>query len=314
MLSQQAMEKMDNYLQIGKYRGVGIFIDNDRTSGYEFSNFFRKFVNFIITRILNALPPSFQTYVKKSHKSAEEVIEPAATLRALEVLYNHGRTNRSNGFIQKVAHAVWFGVLNNSIAVRNRLKLTKKEIAKSLNDLENNEDNKTVNILSIASGSARAIIETLSSMNGYKKKISAKFLDKNPKALEYSKELANGLTDKYELKWIMDTAGNFYKHYHNSANPDIIEMVGLLDYFDETKSITLLSFIYEYLNKNGFLITANIIHNREQKFISKVVGWPMVYRSPENLIDSALAAGFSPQNIKIICEPLKIHAVLIAKK
>ena len=305
---------MDNYLQISKYREVGIFVDNDRASGYEFNNFLRKFVNFFITHILNMLPASSRTYIKKTHKSAEEVIEHATTHRALEVLYNHGRTNKSNGLTQKIAHIIWFGVLNNSIAVRNRLKLTKKELIKALFDLEDNGDSKTVNILSIASGSARAIIEVLNSINGYKKEISAKFLDKNPKAIEYSKELADDLTKKYELKWINDTAGNFYKHYHNGGNPDIIEMVGLLDYFDETKSITMLSFIYEYLNEGGFLITANIIHNREQKFISKVVGWPMVYRSPENLIDSALAAGFIPQNIKIVCEPLKIHAVLIAKK
>ncbi|MBI2052234.1 MAG: class I SAM-dependent methyltransferase family protein [Candidatus Sungbacteria bacterium] len=313
MLSQPALEKKDNYLQIGEHRGVRIFIDNDRNNGYEFSNFFRKTLNFIITTILNLLPQGFQVYIKKSHKSAEEVIEHATTHRALEVLYNHGRNNRSNGFIQKIAHAFWFGILSNSIAVRNRLKLTKKEIQRSLDSLEK-EGGNVINILSIASGSARAIIEVLNSIDTYKKEITAKFLDKNPKAIEYSKELANSLTKKYELTWINDTAGNFYKHYPSGENPDMIEMVGLLDYFGETKSITLLSFIYEYLNKNGFLITANIIHNREQKFISKVVGWPMIYRQPENLIDMALAAGFIPQNIKIVCEPLKIHAVLIAKK
>lgn len=300
--------------QIGEYRGAGIFIDNDRANGYEFSSPIRRFVNFFITHILNALPAGFQTYIKKSHKSAEEVIEHATTHRALEVLYNHGRNNKSKGFIQKISHTIWFGILNNSIAIRNRLKLTKKEIAAAIYDLDQNGIYPSINILSIASGSARAIIEVLRKFNSPQKPITAKFLDKNPAAIKYSQELAGDLTQKYNLSWITDTAGNFYKHYRDGKNPDIIEMVGLLDYFDETKSITMLAFIYEYLNEGGFLITANIIHNREQRFISKVVGWPMVYRSPENLIDSALAAGFKPQNIKVVCEPLKIHAVLVAKK
>lgn len=305
---------MDNYLKIGEYRGAGIFIDNDRANGYEFSNFFRKFVNFFITHILNVLPTSFQIYIKKSHKSAEEVIEHVTTHRALEVLYGHGRTNSSNGLLQKVAHTVWFSILNNSIAIRNRLKLTKKEIKTAIYDSDQAGIYPSINILSIASGSARAIIEVLRSFNSPQKPISAKFLDKNYAAIEYSKELAGDLVQKYNLSWITDTAGNFYKHYRAGENPDIIEMVGLLDYFDETKSITLLSFINEYLRDGGIFITANIIHNREQKFISRVVGWPMIYRTPEDLIDMALAAGFEPKNMKVVCEPLKIHAVLVAKK
>ncbi len=300
-------------MKVEKYRGVGIFVDNDRECGYEFSTVLRRACNFTLTAILNSLPLGFQTYIKKSHKSAEEVIEHATTHRALEVLYQHGRTHSSRTLFQKLAHRVWFGILNNSIAIRNRLKLTKKEIKSALDLLEQGEGN-AINILSIASGSARAIIEVLQSLGGRKKTISAKFLDKNPEAIDYSRQLAGDLAQRYKLEWITDTAGNFYKHYSNGAKPDIIEMVGLLDYFDQTKCITLLAFVYEYLQAGGVFITANIIHNREQKFISKIVGWPMVYRSPKDLIDLALAAGFDPQKTKVVCEPLKIHAVLVAGK
>ncbi|MDP3764559.1 MAG: hypothetical protein Q8Q95_02975 [bacterium] len=305
---------MNNLLQIGEYRGVKIFVDNDKSNGYEISGPARKALSFVITSVLNLLPKSFQTYIKKSHKSAEEVIEHATTHRALEVLYNHGRTNASNGLFQKIAHLVWFGVLNNSLAVRNRLKLTKKEISLAIDAVNKINDNRPINILSIASGSARAVIEVLQALNLPARPISVKFLDKNPAAADYSKSLAGDLLQKYDLSWIIDTAGNFYKHYRNGENPDIIEMVGLLDYFNQTKTIVLLSFIYEYLRTGGIFVTANIIHNREQKFISRVVGWPMIYRTPQDLIDMALAAGFEPKNTKVICEPLKIHAVLIAKK
>ena len=288
-------------------------MDDDCGNGYEFSGVLRKACNFVLTVVLNSLPRGAQIYIKRSHKSAEEVIEHATTYRALEVLYQHGRTHSSRTFFQKLAHRIWFGILNNSIAIRNRLKLTKKELQTALNLLEEGEGD-SINILSIASGSARAIIEVLQSRVSRKKTISAKFLDKNPEAIKYSRELAGDLAQKYKLEWITDTAGNFYKHYSNSPRPDIIEMVGLLDYFDQTKCITLLAFVYEYLRAGGIFITANIIHNREQKFISKIVGWPMVYRSPEDLIDLALAAGFDPQKTKVVCEPLKIHAVLVAGK
>lgn len=291
-----------------EYKGVKIFIDED--TDYEINSLLKRFANFLLIPVLNHLPKKFQKFIKKTHKSAEEVIEHATTHKAIEILYKKGTSHAPRNRAQKFMQEFWFHT-NNARAVRNRLQLVEKILKhtiKSLVVLQNK-----VSILSIASGSARAVIETLYSLNLPNKKISVKFLDKSAEAIEYSKELAKNLSKFYEIEWITDTASNFPRYYSHKK-PDIIEMVGLMDYFHDPWAIRTLSLIRENLSANGTLITANIVPNTEQRFISDVVGWKMIYRTPEDLIDLALAAGFSKDKIKIIREPLKIHAVLIVKK
>ena len=291
-----------------EYKGVKIFIDEDMN--YEINNFLKRFVNLLLVPVLNHLPKKFQRFVKKTHKSAEEVIEYATTHKAIEILYKKGATHASRNRAQKFMQEFWFHT-NNAKAVRNRLKLVEKVLRRTITSLTALQ--KRINILSIASGSARAVIETLSSLNISNKKISVKFLDKSTEAIAYSKELANKLPRRYETEWITDTASNFPRYYRHEK-PDIIEMVGLMDYFHDPWVIRILASIRENLSDKGTLITANIMPNMEQGFVSNIVGWKMIYRTPEDLADLALAAGFDRDKVRIVCEPLKIHAVLIAKK
>lgn len=295
-----------------QYKDIKIIIDKSPHLGYETNNIPKKILNLFFIPLLNHLPKDFQKHIKKTHKSAEEVINHATSHRAIEILYKKGTTHASQNIIQKIMHGVWFNT-NNAKAVRNRLRLVEKELKTAIDHLIATQSK--VNILSIASGSARAIIEVLASVQlPSNKTITVKFLDKNLEALEYSKDLAKNLPSKYKLEWITDNASNFPQYYEEQEKPDIIEMVGLMDYFHDPWAIRILGLILEKLAPDGVLITANIVTNSEQRFVSDVVGWKMIYRTPEDLVDLALTAGFKSDDIKIICEPLKIHAVLVAKK
>jgi len=288
-----------------------IIIDDDPALGYETNSFLREVFNFFFIPILNLIPAGFQKTVKRTHQSAECVIENATTHVAIEVLYNHGNPKDSKNLLHKVFHKIWFTV-NNSKAVRNRLKLVERELKKAIKYFI--EQDKDINILSIASGSARAIVESACNSSSIDKEVSITFLDKNPKANEYSKNLAKICPPHYNLRWITDTASNFPSHYNENEKPNIVEMVGLLDYFDDEKVIKIFSIIYKNLSPGGFLISANIDDNKERKFVTNVVGWKMIYRSGKELANLAIKVGFDPEKVKIIYEPLKIHAVLIAVK
>ena len=291
-----------------EYRSVKIYTDESTT--YETNILLKILANLLLVPILNHLPKRFQKLIKKSHKSTEEVIEHATTHKAIEILYKKGASHASRNSTQKFMKEFWFHT-NNAKAVRNRLQLVEKILKHTIKFLTDQQNK--ISILSIASGSARAVIETLYSPDILNKKISVRFLDKSAEAIKYSKELAGNLSRIYKIEWTTDTASNFPKYYRHEK-PDIIEMVGLMDYFHDPWAIRILSLIYENLPANGTLITANIVPNAEQRFVSDVVGWKMIYRTPEDLIDLALAAGFDKDKIKIIREPLKIHAVLVAKK
>lgn len=279
---------------------------------YETNNFLDKSLGFVLIPVLNSLPESLRENVRKSHKSAKTVMENKTTHVALEALYNKGEHGGKDGFLETFFKKIWFNT-NNAKAVRNRLKAVKKEVSNISQDLINNK--KDLFIFSIASGSARAVIESIANIYVPEdRKITISFLDKNPYAVEYSKEKVAQIhfDNNFKFNWHVDTANNFNKYCKNK--PNIIEMVGLLDYFDDEKALKIFKNIYENLDNEGFFITANIDDNKERPFVTNFIDWNMVYRNIDELKELALKAGFEEKNIKVFYEPLKIHTILVAKK
>lgn len=297
-----------------------IILDNDALQQYETNSIAKSILNIFLIPFLNILPSSFNKLIKKTNKEAGEVIRTATSHHAIEILYNY-RSYKIKNPIQRLFYYVWFN-LNNPKAVRNRLKLVTREVRNAIKRFD--RQNSNIHILSIASGSARAIVdallavETLDHLRLTDNNIHITFLDKNQHACEYSKNLIQKQQweKKYDFRWINDTASSFPLHFKNNGwkTPDIVEMVGLLDYFNNEQTIKILSLIYTNLTTGGILITANIKNNKERRFITNVIGWKMIYKDPNNFLELMISAGFKKENIKIIYEPLKIHFVVIAKK
>ena len=286
-------------------------IDEDRNLNYEANGPHKKLFNLFFTSILNNLPPSLVHLIKKSNYSAHHVIENRTNHEALETLYNCGHSHPAKRFYHKMFRAIWFNV-DNSKAVRNRLKLVKRELKSAF--IRFVSKGEKIELLSIASGSARSVIEAINETSLNPDMIRASFLDKNPNALEYSKRLVNESDlHRYKFRWFNDTASNFPVYFENTK-PNLIEMVGLLDYFSVEKTRSILKTIYDSLPSGGVLITANISDNHERKFITNIIGWHMIYKSAEELRSLAISAGFTADKIKIIHEPLRIHCILIAEK
>jgi len=292
-----------------------ITVDRDPEIGYETNSTLKKVVNFFLIPVLNSLPAGLQTLLKKTHKSAKEVIEHTTTHQALEVVYNKGYPERSQHLVHHLFHTIWFNT-NNAKAVRNRLRLVKRELHDAISRLS--RERRKIAILSIASGSARAVFEVLSQIQlGKDTELTATFLDKNSDAIEYSKRLAELYCSgkRMDFQWVNDRIENFFENQQTGNNKyNIVEVVGLVDYFKDKKAVQVFRTIYDHLADDGILITANINNNPERKFLTEAIGWEMIYRSGEQLASLVMNAGFGAENIKVFYEPLKIHCVLIASK
>jgi len=175
----------------------------DSTIKFETNNVFEAAIDWTLIPILNSLPSSLRGVVKKTHKSAEGVIDNATTHKALEILYSNGYFNGAGkSLMEKIFHKIWFNT-NNSKAVRNRLRIAKKEIYKAADKLI--KDGEDLNILSIASGSARAVLEVINMLDVPQgQNVSVTFLDKDPAAIRYSKKLATELKIpvNFNLNWV----------------------------------------------------------------------------------------------------------------
>jgi hypothetical protein len=289
-----------------------VIVVHDPRLNMETNNMIKKVFNLFFIPVLNALPIKSRKAIVKTDKDVGEIVKNATNHKALEILYNNGKGSAKTikSIYKKLAHIVWFNT-NNSKAVRNRLKIVKDELEKTFIE----KDGQNINFLSIAAGSARAVIEVVTKIQPTSK-ISFTFLDKNPDATLYSKEMIDANeymknNPNFTFNWINDTVNNFLENHYEKFT--IIEMVGLMDYFNDEKALNIFKNIFNILDKDGVFLTANINNNSEKKFVTKAIGWPMIYRKAEELAALVHLAGFNHELMDIYYEPHKIHSVVKAK-
>ena len=288
----------------------GVFIDDDQMLDYETNSFFRKIANIFLIPTLDILPVSTRVLLKKTHRSGEEIIEHATNHRAMEVLYDRSPRPPGNR-LQNFFLSVWLGT-NNAKAVRNRLRLVKKEIKKKIAQLI--AEDKDVKIVNIASGSARAVLESVDEMPlNDSFRLSAIFIDKNHEAISFSQQLAGSHRYLSSFQWVKDTAENFFETHSHGMKFNIAELVGLLEYLSDEEAIKMFSMVRDSLDPGGILITSNIVKNIEKRFISDVLGWKMKYRTADEFSSLLIAAGFSLDKMNIYYEPQRIHCVITAQ-
>ena len=294
-------------------KNIVVLKENDFNLDFEIEDGTRKYVNLVLIPILNSLPASLRPYITKD-KAADEVVKYRTSHYALDTVYQKGyNIYKPKKILEKLARKVWFNT-NNAKAVRNRLKLVTYLIKKEAENVVKKKGK--VKILSIAAGSARAVLDTVEHISQKDNvQVEALFMDKKESALEYSQNIAKekSLLDRKNIKlsWIQGTAGTFLENL--TEDFDIIEMVGLLDYFDDEKSLEIFKKVRERLTDElSAFVTANITPNKEEPFMSKFVDWRMTYRTPEQLKSLIENSGFS--SCTVYHEPLKTHAVALAKK
>lgn len=237
--------------------------------------------------------------------SGRDLKEHAASWRALDIIYNHkfGQERGLCGLVDDF----WGGMMNAQ-AVRNRLKLVRQEVRRAILQFSNHRE---VRILSLAAGSAQGIIEVVSELKARGVQARALLLDVDQTALDYAKELArnHGVDDQIEtVKASVAQVARVSRDFR----PQIIEMLGLLDYIPRDKAIRLVGKIRECLEPKGIFLTCNICPNLERHFLKWVINWPMIYRTPVELAEIVSEAGFS--DCRLVYEPLKIHGLAIVHK
>ena len=237
---------------------------------------------------------------------SRKVKEGAASWKALDVIYNHPfeLTINPSTWIDEFW---WFS--QNCQAVRNRFKLVKQEVRRAI--LHFGENGQEVRLISLACGSAQAILEVIAELKTKGVRVKALVIDVEEEALDYAENLAqkNGVRDQVQ---IIKANACQTARIIRGFSPHIVEMLGLLDYLPRENAVRLISSINKGLIPGGVFLTCNIRNNSEQYFVRWVIDWNMVYRSPADLAEVIEKSGFDAY--RIVYEPLKIHGVVVAEK
>jgi hypothetical protein len=250
------------------------------------------------------------SFVDRYSRFNHEAKYGAAGWLALDIFYNYHEKilPRLNGDFEGFITRYWMGNMENRQAVTNRLKLVIKLLAHAFERYANQPE---IRVLSIASGSAQAVIGAMKSCPQLN--IRTLLIDNDPTALEKAKKEFSdeGFGDRCEL--VRDST-QCLEEVCARFKPHITEMVGFLDYRPRKKAVELISRIRENLPEDGMFITCNINHNREKPFLSYILLWPMIYRNQEEFLDILIQAGFLHENVLLIYEPFRIHGMAVCKK
>ncbi|HFC76880.1 MAG TPA: class I SAM-dependent methyltransferase [Candidatus Moranbacteria bacterium] len=230
----------------------------------------------------------------------------AAGFKSLDIFYNWKEKYKPNLDMNNTSDRVadlWIGGMENRQAVSNRQKIVINELVQAINIV----DGKEARIFSLAGGDGQTIIKAIKKVG---KKVKVLLVDPDREALQAAKKNVEeaGLADSFVIKrGLASTAKKLARDFR----PHIFDVVGLLDYLDDGKVIEIIATAKRSLCQGGVLLTCNIINNKEREFLENVLLWDMIYRNPEKLGTLIAAGGFNSDNVKIICEPFKIHAVAV---
>jgi len=254
-------------------------------------------------KIISNLKTNFYFFDGVS-KNCREIKENATGWRALDIVYNYRLGN------ENILTDFWLNI-KNAQAVRNRLKLINFLLFKNMEEIS--KKNKEIRLISIASGSAQGVIETIAQAKEKGILVRCVLIDLDPTALEHAKFLSQKFGIENQIS-LVNKAASFVSQVGKEFRPNLIEMVGFLEYRPKEKAIKLIQTIYQSLEKEGIFLFSQIAPNMEKFFLEEVINWSMIYRKPKELIKIVSLAGFSPENCFFYQEPLKIHYIIEAKK
>jgi SAM-dependent methyltransferase len=269
-----------------------------------------KMIRLFTVPILNSVPSKYlQKLIKKSSPYGSQVIERPGTTHALESMYTK-HENRSKKLLLHIADLFWHNITSQPKAIRNRLKIVEYLLEEELRRIINLDE--PIKIYNLGGGSSRAVIKIVAKY-AFDKQISVTTIDKDSTAIEIGKLNANKSNIESLFSWVCEDVRNIDKLFPPNSG-DLVEMVGLLDYFNNESSVKLINKVYNILKPGGLFIVANVYPNNEQDFVNNI-GWPkMYYKNDEDMKYILTRAGFSLLSTDLYFEPLMVHIISSARK
>ena len=231
-----------------------------------------------------------------NHRALEIMTQGEVAYRAV---YRQGKpvTNRNDFLAGKF---YLDGCAANVGGIRNRTRMVTNNV-RDVAELQLKDSNQDVRILSVASGSARAVLNAMIDLSnqGFRDRVFARLVDISPRALQDSLKLAErlGLKDRVECKrYDFSQVGEYAEDF----NPTISEGAGIFDYFPDDEVTTVLFSLRKYMVNNGVVIFSSVMPHYETLFATLSVGWPFMYeRTENNMRQITDSAGF-PEH-KSVC-------------
>jgi extracellular factor (EF) 3-hydroxypalmitic acid methyl ester biosynthesis protein len=196
----------------------------------------------------------------------------------------------------------YFHAQKAPIAVRNR----KEYFLRLAATLEQAHTGPEFRILNLASGPARDLYEYLSTHSDRRSVFDCVELDAD--AIKF----ASTLCSEY-LHRITFQCANVLR-FQTSQKYDLIWSAGLFDYLSDKAFKMLIVRFYNYLNKGGEMVIGNFSILNPTKHYMDLMGWKLIHRSKDELVDIAISCGIGSKSITVDREPAGVNLFLRVTK
>jgi SAM-dependent methyltransferase len=171
----------------------------------------------------------------------------------------------------------------------------------------------TVNILSLASGPGRDVIEVAEDLGRKGIAVRAACVDKCGESMELGKRLAE--QKRLEGMTFRQCRIAEIREYAEAGSFDIVITQGILDYFSDDRAVDLLRSARALSKEGGTLVTSNMGRHVWIRFWMEFFGeWRLKYRNGRDLARLLLASGYDRRQIDVYRLPEGYHWMGLAKK
>jgi len=207
---------------------------------------------------------------------------------------------------RQLADRILVGSGTVSMALRNRFRLATRIIREIIDS-----SCPTVHVLCLGAGPGQIILHAMASASVFSK---ATLVDRNTEPFAFGRESAakQGLAervrfiegdvrDKSDVSRILDHA------------PDMVKMIGICEYLTDGQIVETAGAVAAVMPSGAPIVFNNITRRHgSDRFLSRVLGLQLTYRSEEELTALMRRAGFG--GFEVHAEPLGVYNVIVGRR
>jgi len=210
----------------------------------------------------------------------------------------------------------------DAIGIRTRAKIMERIAI----DQIKSSDSEEVSWVSLACGAAVPVLDAMSTLREQDsdKNVHLTLVDYDPTALNFAEFLANkqGLVaeedytiEKANLIREMIVSDGFVKS-HGEESFDMVDMLGIFEYFDKDMSAKMLQNAYRLVKPGGVLVLGNMLDtHRNLDLNQRAIGWPSIKpRSIDEITEILNQAGVPLESTEAFIPQDGVYAVVSIEK
>jgi hypothetical protein len=210
---------------------------------------------------------------------------------ALDVLYNYPVAGQARSGLRGALTWFWCNE-PHARGVRNRMKMVYWKLLEAMRE-ERKRGRSEIRILSLACGSAQAVIEAVARFveEDPDAEVSVELVDLDVPSLRRAERLAESRGVRRRIRFREENIRTFLSE--SDRTWPIIEMVGFLDYRNNRSFVETCTKVHARLDPQGRFMTATICPSAWASVVRWLANWPLlIRRRPREFRKLLESAGF----------------------